>query len=87
MVASMLNDHDRRALEEIERHLVLEDPALEDRLAGDARPFPAVLVLCAVFYILAPISKLLFGWAGLEVTAAVFVIAVTTVVILRRSRR
>ncbi|GAA0496143.1 hypothetical protein Ade02nite_17620 [Paractinoplanes deccanensis] len=82
----MLNDHDRRALEDIERHLASEDPALRERLTRQSRPFPTVLVLCACFYIAAPLAKLLFGWAGLEIAAASFAAAVVAVLVHRRRR-
>ncbi|MEV4351414.1 DUF3040 domain-containing protein [Actinoplanes sp. NPDC049596] len=66
----MLDDHDRRALDDLERQFT--------------RPFPTVLVLCAGLYICAPLAKLLFGWTGLEIVAASFVIAVAAVLMRRR---
>ncbi|MEU8817117.1 DUF3040 domain-containing protein [Actinoplanes sp. NPDC048796] len=81
----MLDDHDRRALDDIERHLASEDPALSAHLAPPrTRRFPTVFFLCACLYICAPMSKFLFGWTGLEVVAATFAIALAAVAVHRR---
>ncbi|XVV17243.1 DUF3040 domain-containing protein [Actinoplanes sp. CA-131856] len=83
----MLDDHDRRALDDIERHLASEDPALSAHLTPpQTRRFPAVFFLCACLYICAPLAKLLFGWTGLEIVAAAFVVAVVAVTVHRRRR-
>lgn len=86
----MLDDRDRRALQEIERHLAQHDPALVARLSAPpvaARPFPTLLVLCALLYVALPIMTLLFGRTGAATTAAVFVAVVLLVLLRRRHLR
>jgi uncharacterized protein (TIGR03382 family) len=84
----MLDDRDRRALQDIEGHLTRHDPALAARLSDPpaaARPFPTVLALCVGLYIVVPIMSLLFGGTGAATTAALFG-AVILLVLLRRRR-
>jgi hypothetical protein len=85
----MLNDHERRALAELERHLS-GDAEFAARMAGvaDAPPapaFPAVPVLCALLFILAPVVMLMFGWAGVLIIVDLFAAAVAVVLIRRQA--
>ncbi|WIM98701.1 DUF3040 domain-containing protein [Actinoplanes oblitus] len=85
----MLNDHERRALAELERSLK-GDSDFAARMAGLADvpappPFPAVPVLCALLFILVPLVMLLFGWAGVLIVLDLFAAAVAVVLIRRRN--
>ncbi|GIF07395.1 DUF3040 domain-containing protein [Actinoplanes siamensis] len=87
----MLNDNERRALADLERHLE-HDPDFTARmndLAGiPAEPaFPIVPVLCALLFIAIPLTMLLFGWPGVVVVLDLFAAAVAVVLIRRRANR
>jgi hypothetical protein len=83
----MTLDHDdRRRLNEIEHHLTLEDPAFVTRMRirDGGRPFPTVGVLCASYYVLAPIVMVLGGpRAGLVATIA-FAASIAVILVHRR---
>jgi Protein of unknown function (DUF3040) len=68
----VISDHDRDSLRRIEADLARSDPAFAARMQPEQSlgRFPAVFTLCALFYIGVPIAALLFGWAGVMVTAA-----------------
>ncbi|GAA2655885.1 DUF3040 domain-containing protein [Paractinoplanes durhamensis] len=82
----MLDGDHRRALEEIERHLHAEDPALAARLSTlDPRPFPTILVLSAALYITLPLVALMFGATVAIVTLGLGVALMGGILIRRRA--
>jgi hypothetical protein len=83
----MLDDHDRRALRDIERGLTRQDPLLAARMGTpvDARRFPTVSILCVLLYLSLPLVSLLFGWPATVATLSSFAVTIATVVIHRRS--
>jgi hypothetical protein len=87
----MLNDSERRALADLERHLQ-HDPdftARMDGLAGvPAEPAsPALPVLGALLFITIPLVMLLFGWAGVLLALDLFAAAAAIILIRRRALR
>jgi len=85
----MLDEQDRRVLAEIERALSRQDPALAARMRaqGEDRPFPTVLALCILLYVMLPMVMLMFGWIAALVTFDVFAVTVAVVLAWRRLRR
>ncbi|BCY07421.1 DUF3040 domain-containing protein [Actinoplanes sp. L3-i22] len=87
----MLNDNERRALADLERHLQ-HDPDFTARMDGLAGvpaepPSPAVPVLCALLFITIPLVMLLFGWVGVLIALDLFAAAVALILIRRRTHR
>jgi hypothetical protein len=86
----MLDDQDRRSLREIENGVARDDPAFARSFHhawADTPPVPVVLLLCVALYIAAPLVSLLFGWRGLVVLVAAFLIALAVALVHRRRRR
>ncbi|MFI1994007.1 DUF3040 domain-containing protein [Actinoplanes sp. NPDC020271] len=88
-----MNDHERRALADLERHLEQQDSDFAARmntLAGIpvAEPAsPAVPVLSALLFIAVPLVMLFFGWPGVLIVLDLFAAAVAVVLIRRRALR
>ncbi len=83
----MLNDDERRALADLERHLQ-HDPEFAARMDGLAATptvpaFPVVPVLCAGLFIAVPLVMMLFGWAGVIILLYAFATAIAVVVFRR----
>ncbi|GLY06772.1 MULTISPECIES: DUF3040 domain-containing protein [Actinoplanes] len=85
----MLDDRDRRILDDLEQQLAVADPEFAARMSAPAaeQPFPAVAGLCALLFICAPLVMLLFGWPGVIIAVDVFAAAVAVVLIHRRRKR
>jgi hypothetical protein len=82
----MLDEQERRTLQEIERGLSRQDPSFAARMReGEERRFPTVLALSVSLFILLPTVALLFGWVAAVVTLDVFAAALA--VVLYRHRR
>ncbi|GLW31902.1 DUF3040 domain-containing protein [Actinoplanes regularis] len=83
----MLNDSERRALADLERHLQ-HDPEFVARMDGLATApavpaFPIVPVLSAGLFITVPLVMLLFGWVGVIILLYAFAIAIGVIVFRR----
>jgi len=85
MVRRMLDEQERRALEQIEQGLSRQDPAFAARMGrpGDDRRFPTILALCVSLYIALPMATMLFGWVAAVITFDVFAV-ILAVVLARR---
>ncbi|GAA2896150.1 hypothetical protein Acy02nite_61690 [Actinoplanes cyaneus] len=88
-----MNDHERRALADLERHLQ-HDAEFAARMstfagvpAAAEQASPAVPVLCALLFIAVPLVMLLFGWVGVLIVLDLFAAAVAVILIRRRAAR
>ena len=81
----MLDEHDRRALAEIERELSRQDPTFATRMAGpgEDRRFPTILALCVSLYVLLPMVMLLFGGRATMLVFGVFALVIAAVLARR----
>jgi hypothetical protein len=83
----MLEEKDRRALEEIEQRLAAGDPAFARRMNEiPTRPFPALSVLCVLVFLSMPFVGLFFGPTAALIIADLAAVTVVVVLVLRHRR-
>ncbi len=82
----MLDEQDRRALEDIEQRLATEDPEFARRMNGSIR-LPLIPVLCVTVFLTLPFVALFLGPAAALITVDVTALLVLLSLAVRRSRR
>jgi hypothetical protein len=86
-VIAMLEEKDRRALEEIEQRLSAGDPAFARRMSEPpGRRFPGLSVLCVLVFLAMPFVGLFFGPAAALIIADLAAVTVVVVLVLRHRR-
>lgn len=85
----MLSDDDRRVIADLEKRVILSDPAFAERMITHPTEvrFPTVAVLWATLFILIPPVMLLFSWPGLIIVVDLFIAALVAVLLHRRQRQ
>lgn len=82
----MLEERDRRALEDIEQRLTEEDPEFARRMNGTLR-LPIIPVLCMTVFLTLPFVALFLGPAAALVIVDVTALSVILLLAVRRARR
>ncbi|HWS39277.1 MAG TPA: DUF3040 domain-containing protein [Actinoplanes sp.] len=82
----MLEERDRRVLEDIEQRLAVGDPEFARRMSGDVR-LPVIPVLCMTVFLTLPFVALFLGPAAVLITLNVTALLIITLVAIRRIRR
>ncbi|GAA1646403.1 DUF3040 domain-containing protein [Actinoplanes couchii] len=82
----MLEERDRRALEELEQRLAAEDPEFARRMSGAVR-LPVIPVLGMTIFLTCPFVALFLGSAAGLLTVAGTATMTVTLLLVRRARR
>ncbi|WP_160165911.1 DUF3040 domain-containing protein [Actinoplanes sp. OR16] len=83
----MLEEKDRRALEDIEQRLAAGDPAFVRRMSEPPRrPFPTLSVLCVAVFLVMPFVGLFLGPTAALIVADLAAVTVVVVLVLRHRR-
>ncbi|MEU4688923.1 DUF3040 domain-containing protein [Actinoplanes sp. NPDC023714] len=84
---TMLEEKDRRALEDIEQRLAAGDPAFVRRMSEPPRrPFPFLTVLCVAVFLVMPFIGLFLGPTAALIVADLAAVTVVVVLVLRHRR-
>ncbi|MFC3990793.1 DUF3040 domain-containing protein [Actinoplanes siamensis] len=79
----MLEEKDRRALEDIEQRLCASDPAFARRMGSPSVPFPTVSVLCVLSFMSLPFVGLFLGPRAVLVAINATAVVVMMVLVWR----
>ncbi len=82
----MLDERDRRVLEDIEQRLTEDDPDFVRRMSGSLR-LPIIPVLCMTVFLTLPFVALFLGPTAALITVDATALLVLLILAIRRARR